>query len=207
LSPSPPTYDPGEVSSRAAISTLQYVRQSYILLRVSTGPSPQLLANWLGALGTVVARAQRAATAQGGTDSQVAALLTLHEFPSVRVGELAAVLELSHSAGVRIVDGLAADDLVRRTRGAHDARQVTLGLTAAGQRAAGRLQSARLQALEALLSPLGREQRIEFGRLIDGLLRATPRERIAARRECRYCAHRICTGPDCPIGGSVGGRC
>jgi DNA-binding MarR family transcriptional regulator len=163
------------------------------------------LANWLGALGTVVAGAQRDATAHGGTDSQVAALLTLHEFPSIRVGELAAVLELSHSAGVRIVDGLAAHDLVRRTRGAQDARQVTLGLTPAGQRAAGRLQSARLQALEALLSPLGREQRIEFGRLIDGLLRAAPRERIAARRACRYCAHRICTGPDCPIGGSVGG--
>lgn len=161
------------------------------------------VANHLGALAVAVASAQRGATEGMGTDSRVAALLTLREFPGSSVGELAAVLDLTHSACVRIIDGLASEGLVRRARGGADARRVALALTAPGARAADRLQAARLRALARLLEPLDAGERARLGALLDTLLRGSPRERLDARRICRFCAHSICRGPACPVGGSV----
>ncbi len=165
--------------------------------------SNELAANWLGALAASVATVQREATAAAGSDSRVAALLTLREFPETPVGELATVLNLTHSACVRLADALVADGLVHRTRGERDMRQVRLVLTAAGRRAADRLQRSRLRAIEEILAPLEADQRAQLAGLIAGVLRGTPRDRITARRACRHCAHRICTGSACPIGGSI----
>lgn len=174
---------------------------------MSATESPELIANWLGALAVAVGATQREAIAQGGNDSQTAALLTLSELPRISVGDLAGILGSTHSACVRLVDGLVADGLVRRTRSESDARRAELTLTANGQRAGGRLQRERLRALDAFLRPLAAEERTQFGHLVERLLSGVAADRMTARRTCRYCAHRLCAGPDCPVGRSVEARC
>ncbi len=162
-----------------------------------------VLPNWLGALAMGVVDAQRSAVAVAGPESTVATLLTLREFPGTGVGELAGILGLTHSAAVRVCDGLVADGLARRNRHDADARRVSLTLTAAGRRDANRMQAARLRALDALLEPLSTRQRHQFATLLDTMLRGRERDRATARRTCRFCAHRSCTGPACPVGSSV----
>jgi DNA-binding MarR family transcriptional regulator len=179
------------------------MRESYILDEMSATQTPELVANWLGALAVAVVAVQREAVAEVGSDSRAAAMLTLQEFPQIPVGELADVLQLTHSAGVRLVDGLGADGLVERARAESDSRRAELTLTPAGRRIARRLQDHRIQALERFLSPLSSEERKHFGLLTERLLGGVAPDRITARNTCRYCHHRICDGPDCPIGGSV----
>lgn len=166
-----------------------------------------LLANHLGALAVAALDAQRAATADAGAASRVAALLTLHEFPGETVGGLASVLSLTHSACVRVVDALVADGLAERTRDPADARRVTLALSRAGSRAAARLQAARLRALAALVDPLAPGERAQLAALVAGMLLGEQRDRESARRVCRYCAHSICDGARCPVGRSVAAAC
>lgn len=172
---------------------------------MAANPS-DLESNWLGALAVATVSAQHQALAGAGTESRAAALLTLREFPGIAIGELAAVLGLSHSACVRIIDGLTAGSLVDRARSGRDGRHAQLTLTAGGRRAAERLQSARLGALEGLLAPLSGEERRRFARLVERVLSEVTHERAVARRTCRYCAHRICAGSDCPIGSAVRDR-
>jgi DNA-binding MarR family transcriptional regulator len=170
---------------------------------VAANLSGELAANWLGALAVAVVDAQREAIADAGSASRAAAMLTLRELPGIAVGELALVLGLTHSACVRVVDGLVADRLVARTRADRDSRQVQLTLTATGRTTADRLQRARLRSLERLLGLLPEAQRTQFARHMQALLSGVTNARLTARRTCRFCAHRICTGPDCPIGSSV----
>lgn len=162
-----------------------------------------LAPNWVGALAVDAASAQRTATAAAGPQSRVAALLTLREFPGAVVGELAAILDLTHSATVRVLDGLVADGLAARARQGTDARRVATTLTAEGRRTADRLQHARLRALDRLLDPLTPGQRAQFADLLDAVLHGNKRDRATARRTCRFCAHRVCAGAACPIGRSV----
>ena len=167
---------------------------------MSATESSELIANWLGALAVAVGATQREAIAQGGNDSQTAALLTLSELPRISVVDLAV-------RSLEIIDGLVADGLVRRTRSESDARRAELTLTVNGQRAGGRLQRERLRALDAFLRPLAAEERTQFGHLVERLLSGVAADRMTARRTCRYCAHRLCAGPDCPVGRSVEARC
>lgn len=168
---------------------------------------PELTANWLGALAMAAGAAQRAATRDAGSESRAAALLTLLESPRMPIGELAGILGLSHSATVRVVDGLEDDGLVARGRSPRDSRSAELMLTAAGRRRAQALRRARLRSLERLLSPLTDAQRAQFTRLLAGVLAGVTEERAVARFTCRFCAHGICSGRDCPIGSSVGDGC
>lgn len=165
------------------------------------------LANWLGALTVAAADAQAEAMACGRRDADVAAILTLREFPGTTVGDLARVLGLSSSAAVRVADRVCADGLATRgPLGAGDARQVALALTPRGAVEARRLQRRRLRALDAMLEPLAAGERRQLGGLLDRMLRAQPRHREAARHICRYCTHSSCRGSSCPVGSSVDDR-
>ncbi len=163
-----------------------------------------LLANLLGALGVAVGDAQDDAMVTGRRAADVAALLTLHQFRGTNIGQLAAVLGLSHSAAVRVADRLCAQGLCTRgVAAAGDARRVAITLTTAGRKEATRLGDVRRQALEAMVGPLDLAERDELARLVDRVLRSQPRGREAARHTCRYCDHGVCTGPVCPVGCSV----
>jgi len=170
---------------------------------MASTPSSALVANWLGALAAAVNAVKRETAAELGSDSRLAALLTLNEFPQMPIVELAAVLGLTHSACVRLIDGLAADGFVSRTRAQADSRRAELTLTPIGEQTAQAAQDERLRRLEGFLSPITGEQMTQFGNLVERLLSAVAPDRSTARHLCRYCLHRICEGPDCPIGRSV----
>src|SRR4051812_1122971 len=109
-------------------------------------------ANLLGACALAVAERLPLAAAD-------AALIALSTWlAGTTVDGLARVLELTHSGAVRLTDRLERDGLVERRAGS-DGRTRAVHVTAAGARAAGRLQSERFAALEAVLAPLDPRER------------------------------------------------
>ena len=160
-------------------------------------------ANLLGALALAVSdrMAEEMADRSGHSDTAAAALSALDEFlgqPSIEL--LARVVGLSHSGTVRLVDRLERDGLVRRRSGL-DRRATNVSLTAAGRRAARRIQKSRLEALDAILDPLSNSERATFTVLAGRILVGMMREPDATRWICRLCDLSACGRPDghCPI--------
>jgi DNA-binding MarR family transcriptional regulator len=114
---------------------------------------------------------------------------------------LADGLRLSHSRVVRVVDRLEQDGLARRLPNPDDGRAVRLELTAAGRRAADRVQAARATALAEALGGLSPAQRSALGELAATVLDEVTEGRRDARGICRLCDPGICghhTG-HCPV--------
>ena len=82
-----------------------------------------------------------------------AALVALVNHPGQSVAQLSRALGRSHSATVRLVDGLKRDELIERHPGG-DARSVAVALTSAGAAAAGAVRLSRAAALDALVTAL-----------------------------------------------------
>jgi MarR family transcriptional repressor of emrRAB len=161
------------------------------------------VANLLGAnaleVGDRLRIAAEDAAGQGG--SGPAALVALTNFADGEtVDALARVLGISHSGAVRLVDRLAGEGLVRRERGAADARQVRLRITAAGRAAAERILAAREGALEDELAPLSAGERHQLAGLLEKLLAGATPDSAASRRICRLCDPCACGHPaHCPV--------
>jgi rubrerythrin len=111
------------------------------------------------------------------------------------------VLGLSHSAAVRLIDGLVADGNVVREHTADDRRSVALELTASGRRAARRIIAARQQAIEATLERLSDAEVRSLTRLAERLTEDVTELRLSERREgsvpaggwlCRLCDFTAC---------------
>jgi MarR family transcriptional regulator, negative regulator of the multidrug operon emrRAB len=154
-------------------------------------------ANLLGALGIVIADA----LAEAGGDSEAAALVALGG-PSAgaSIDALSAVVGLSHSGTVRLVDRLEADGLVERRRGA-DQRSAALLLTPSGRRAARQTLRRRDAEMEFVLSLLTDDQQravIEAAERVLGELGARP---DAEQRICRLCDVDACgrSRGECPV--------
>jgi MarR family transcriptional repressor of emrRAB len=132
--------------------------------------------------------------------SREAALVALDSHPASSVGELSRALGRSHSATVRLVDGLERAGLVRREPSG-DARSVALELTAAGTAAAGAVRSARARVLDGLVGALadGDVKRLEP--LLERLLAASAGDAGSRWRTCRLCEEPRCeTGRrPCPV--------
>jgi DNA-binding MarR family transcriptional regulator len=159
--------------------------------------SSTLDANRLGALWSTL-DALMAQAQDDFSPSSAAILLTLHYHAPLSVNALAAIVDLSQPACSRAVDRLLEAGLVEkeRVRG----METGLGLTAPGRAEARRLQQRRLGALGKLLDALAPEEQQAFNGLVDKLLKAPVTDRTYARRVCRFCDHKTCDGPDCPIG-------
>ena len=127
-----------------------------------------------------------------------AALISLHGFPDLTIGELAATLALSHSATVRLVDALEADRLLAR-RSTQDGRVVQLRLTAAGKRLATHYQKQRAQLLRGALAGLSAEDRTALARISDLLVRNLVSTPSQADTACRFCDERVCPPNSCPV--------
>src|SRR3954470_5198491 len=164
---------------------------------------PARAANVVGAGALVVADRLRVAVADaaGLEGSAPAALVALDSFAQGEgVETLARALSISHSGAVRMVDQLAARDLVRRERSARDGRAVALRLTPAGRRAATTIAAARHAVLADLLAPLTAPDRDRLAALLGEVLAGQTSDRESACRLCRLCDADACGHPDhCPV--------
>jgi len=160
-------------------------------------------ANLLGALGIVLADA----LADAGGDSEAAALVAIGG-PSAgaSIEALSAVVGLSHSGTVRLVDRLEAAGQVRRVAG-RDGRSTAVRLTAAGRRAAGRVTSGRAAELHVALQVLTSHEQEQLadlaGRVLAGL-RRDGAEKPVERWTCRLCDTTACGRLQgrCPVAGA-----
>jgi DNA-binding MarR family transcriptional regulator len=160
--------------------------------------------NRIGALAIALGDRLRAATEEAVDmpASYPAALSALRTWAGGRtVDVLADGLRVSHSRAVRVVDRLESDGLARRLPYPGDARAVGIELTAAGGRAADRVQAARTAALEDALAGLTRSERAQLSALAARVLGEVTEGRRAARGICRLCDPVACGhwGGDCPV--------
>lgn len=167
-----------------------------------------LTAAWSLAVADRVTAATVAATGRGG--QAPAALVALHEFAGgSTIDGLRHVLGISHSATVRLIDGLVADGHVSRTHDSEDRRSVALTLTPAGRRAARRILAARRQVVQDTLHGLSEPDRRSLMRLLQALtgrlvdLKLDERAGGSAASGgwlCRLCDFGACGRPDglCP---------
>jgi DNA-binding MarR family transcriptional regulator len=159
--------------------------------------------NLLGALGLAIADRMDDAVvdAAGQASSGAVALSALHHFlDAPTVERLAAVLGLSSSGTVRLVDRLEAARLVRRQVGT-DGRSTTVALTPAGRRAGRRVSEARRAVLHDALAVLSSDERRLFGEYAGRLAAGMVRPPGATRWICRLCDTTACGRPEgqCPV--------
>lgn len=168
-------------------------------------------ANLLGALALVLADRMRQAVADaaGATSAGPAALAFLDGFGDGRsIDQLRAVVGLSSSGAVRLVDRLQRDGLVERRPGA-DARSVALRLTSRGRAVAAAVREARAHAVGRALEGLSPDERAALTPLLERLLREITIQRMHDRDVgrvppdgwvCRLCDPSACGRDDgrCP---------
>lgn len=170
----------------------------------SADPAIARLSNLLGAWALAISdRVVGAAEASAGRGSQApAALVALHQFAAgSTIEELRRVLGLSHSAAVRLIDGLVADGHVAREPAANDRRSVALNLTASGRATAQRIIAARHMAIEATLERLTEVELRALTGLAEQLTADVADLRLNERRDgaapvggwlCRLCDFHAC---------------
>ena len=178
-------------------------------------PGLARLANLLGAWSLAVSdRITAAAAAAAGRSGQApAALVALDQFAEGgTIEQLSAVLGLTHSATVRLVDALQADGhVVRRGRTA-DRRAVALRLTRSGRAAAQRVIQARGEAVQETLGALTEPQRRALTAMAERLTGDLATLRLEQRAAgelpaggwlCRLCDFQACGRPEgrCPAAG------
>jgi MarR family transcriptional repressor of emrRAB len=150
------------------------------------------VANMLGGLSVAIGD-------EVAAGSREAALVALDSHPGRTVRWLSRALGRSHSATVRLIDGLERGGLVRRRR-SDDARAVALELTAAGMAAAGAVRSTRSRALDGLVSALTDGDVARLEPLLERLLAASAVDPDSRWRTCRLCEEPRCeTGQRCPV--------
>jgi MarR family transcriptional regulator, negative regulator of the multidrug operon emrRAB len=158
-------------------------------------------ANLLAAAGQRVADAvtARLEDTLTHTASAPAAIMTIAHHPGLSIERLSEAVGITDSGGVRLIDRLAADGLVRREK--LSARMVRLHLTPCGQRAVERIEQARIAAATDLLSPLSGAQRRQLEAVLARILAAQTHGEDDLRRICRLCSFDACEsgGRACPV--------
>jgi MarR family transcriptional regulator, negative regulator of the multidrug operon emrRAB len=127
-----------------------------------------------------------------------AALNTVGFFPGESISVLSKTLKLSHSATVRLVDGLAGKGLLERRKG-RDGRSVVLSLTRTGKRAFDRLREKRRKAIAEIIDVLSTNEQTQLTRLSEKLLDRLTRDRASGDFICRFCEIESCPQDRCPV--------
>jgi MarR family transcriptional regulator, negative regulator of the multidrug operon emrRAB len=127
-----------------------------------------------------------------------AALNTVGFFPGESISVLSKTLKLSHSATVRLVDGLASKGLLERSKG-RDGRSVFLSLTRTGKRAFDRLREKRRKAIAEVIDVLSTNEQTQLSRLSEKLLARLTRDRASGDFICRFCEIESCPQDRCPV--------
>lgn len=154
----------------------------------------------LGALAIVLAERMRGqlGEALGLSGESVAAVVTLGANPGLKIGQLAQALGLSQSGGVRLVERLEKEGLVRREVAA-DPRAVPLRLTAAGAKARRQALDARARMLDGALQDLSEQQTRQLAEILELLLYRLPATEREGYRACRLCDEDVCVPMGCPV--------
>jgi len=127
-----------------------------------------------------------------------AALNTVGFFPGESISVLSKTLKLSHSATVRLVDGLAGKGLLERNKG-RDSRSVVLSLTRTGKRGFDRLREKRRKAIAEIIDVLSKNEQTQLTRLVEKLLDRLTRDRASGDFICRFCEIEACPQDRCPV--------
>lgn len=132
--------------------------------------------------------------------SAVAAIIQIGSEPGLTIETLRRMIALSHSATVRLVDQLAASNLVLRAGGVEgDKRARSLQLTAAGQALFDKSLTARRVVIERAFKALKPEEAEQLGRLVEKLLPALVDLGDDQDVVCRVCDQGVCDQDRCPI--------
>jgi MarR family transcriptional regulator, negative regulator of the multidrug operon emrRAB len=166
----------------------------------STKTERRRTGNLLGAVALGIgdrleAQAQLAAGRQG---ARAAALATLAQWPGYTIEGLRHCLGLSHSATVRLVDGLVEDGLVVRER-VGGGPAVRPRLTDAGEAAAHSVLAARNDALHSLTDSLSDEELSRLNPILERLLESMTTDFYAGELICRLCELDDCPQDICPV--------
>jgi DNA-binding MarR family transcriptional regulator len=130
--------------------------------------------------------------------SETAALITIASYPGQTIKTLARILDLSHSAAVRLIDKLVEDGLVRVVRGS-DRRSVEASITPAGQAVTAAILEQRRARLEAMLAALEPAETDQLTRLMTKMIAAETNSPQAGDRLCRFCDLANCPQEICPV--------
>ena len=138
------------------------------------------------------------ADALGVDATGVDAVTLLMREPGLSVGDLAARLDRSHSATVRVVERLEGAGLVERNRSRSDARRATLALSDRGLRLVEMAGVAADAAVDGLLAGLTSGERLLFQRILGQMVAHIPGGPVSGGRVCRNCDPTACGVEGCP---------
>ncbi len=166
--------------------------------RQNPNPEARRTGNLLGAAALAISGAVEASFATSRSEAANAALVIMLQWPPRSIGHLAGVLRRSHSATVRLIEELEAQQLVEKCAGA-DRRAVVARLTAAGRREARRILAARSGLLDDMVAGLDAQERHELTRLLEKVLPMLTADRNACDHICRLCELSACPQERCPV--------
>jgi DNA-binding MarR family transcriptional regulator len=158
------------------------------------------LKNLLGAASVAIFDAQSAAMARqaGLKHSASAVVLTLGQHDVTTISELAKIVGITHSAMVRLIDGLERDALVTRQRG-QSLREVSISLTDSGRDLFGKLRQAQFKVLGSLLQGLPDGEKLALESALSHILMTLTCNRESANHICRFCNEDVCGQDRCPV--------
>lgn len=158
------------------------------------------LENLLGAAAVAISDAQIVAmTEQTGLHpSAAAAVLTLGQHDLLTVSQIAGIVGISHSAMVRLIDGLERKSLVSRN-GGKTLREVAISLTSAGRDLYSTLRQSQSAVLGPVVNCLSQEERHVLEAALSRILTTLTHGRDSADRICRFCDETVCGQENCPV--------
>jgi MarR family transcriptional repressor of emrRAB len=131
--------------------------------------------------------------------SEVAALVTVANYPGQPIEVLRETLGLTHSGAVRVVDRLQRAGLLARVP-AGRGRSVALTVTGTGRGQVQRIQARRLAVLTQVLDEVEAADHPALTALLEKLLTGVAGDRLSLRRICRLCDEQVCErGAACPV--------
>lgn len=114
---------------------------------------------------------RKALAPYGLTFAQARALRVLLDAGPMRIGDLAAVLEIVPRSATSRADDLEGAGLVTRSTDPNDRRSVIIAATSQGRELASRLRTERRAGAETLFAPLTTRDRADLTRLLSVLTR------------------------------------
>jgi len=158
------------------------------------------IANLLNATAVAICDAQTAETSRrcGLKSSATAAILMLGQHEGQTVTDVALVAGISHSAMVRLIEGLDRQGLVTRTSG-KDKRKIECALTQTGRALYRELRAAQTKVLSPLLECLSENERSVMERALSKMLTTLTKDPDIGDHICRYCDEGVCPQDRCPV--------
>lgn len=171
----------------------------------------QRAANILGAFALALTDKVSAAVKTAGlsNDTASAAVVQIGFEPGISIERLRNCLALSHSATVRLIDSLQAENLVSRERNAAvDSRVAVLKLTPKGKAQMRATLAARAEITEPIVQRLSAAEMSALLAILDKALPCIVEEGSDSDVVCRLCDLDSCPQdrcPVCPLGAATAG--